>query len=106
MFTVVQFASRRNICVNTPELVKVVSDITGTSETSTKAVIDTLFSTIAAVIVKGEDVSVRGYGRFSAGYWAPRVGRNPRTGELMEIPASRKITFKAGKRMKKAWPAN
>jgi len=92
--------------VNTPELVKVVSDITGTSENATKAVIDTLFSTIASVIAKGDDVCVRGYGRFSAGYWAPRVGRNPRTGRLMEIPASRKITFKAGKRMKEASSAN
>lgn len=86
--------------MNTPELVKVVSDITGKSEDSTKAVINTLFSTIASVIAKGDDVYVRGYGRFSAGYWAPRVGRNPRTGELMNIPASKKITFKAGKRMK------
>lgn len=88
--------------MNTPELVKVVSDITGTSENSTKAVIDTLFSTIATVIAKGDDVSVRGYGRFSAGYWAPRVVRNPRTGELIKIPAAKKITFKAGKRMKQA----
>jgi DNA-binding protein HU-beta len=88
--------------VNTSELVKIVSDITGTSEASTKATLRTLFSTIASTVAKGEGVSITGLARFSPGSYAPRVGRNPRTGEKMSIPASKKIIFKAGKQMKEA----
>lgn len=88
--------------MNTPELVKLVSDITGTSEKTTKFMIDSLFSTIACTIAKGEDVSITGFAKFAAKNCAPRVGRNPRTGDTMAIPASKKITFSAGKRMKAA----
>lgn len=88
--------------MHTPELVRLVSDITGTSEKLTKAVIDTLFSKIACTVAKGEDVSITGFARFGARACAPRAGRNPRTGEIMLIPPSKKITFHPGKRMKDA----
>lgn len=86
--------------MNNSELVKLVSDITGASEDITKAVIAATFSKISSSLATGEDVSLIGFGRFGTRDIAPRVGRNPRTGELMSIAAARKITFTAGKKLK------
>jgi len=88
--------------MNTRELARFVSDMTGASEQETKAVIDAAFAKISSTVAAGEDVTLTGFGRFGTRDCAPRVGRNPRTGELMSIAASRKITFSAGKRMKEA----
>lgn len=87
--------------MNTRELAKIVSDVTGTSETVTKATLDVTFSKIVEAIARGEDVGIVGFGRFARKDCAPRTGRNPRTGKPMSIPASSRVTFTAGKRFKR-----
>jgi DNA-binding protein HU-beta len=86
--------------MNMRELARIVSDITGTDENAAKAVIDVALSQIAASVAKGDEVTLKGFGRFAARDAAARAGRNPRTGQLMTIAASRKVTFSAGKKFK------
>ena len=62
----------------------------------TKAFIDTL----EEILVKGENVSFIGFGKFEAAERAARTGKNPQTGEAIKIPASKAPKFKAGKALK------
>ena len=64
-----------------------------------QAAIDILLTEIAEALVRGETVTIRGFGTFST---TQRVGRNPRTGEPVDIPASRSVSFKASRILKDA----
>ena len=59
-------------------------------------IVKTIFETIEAALVRGERVEIRGVGIFTVKEHAPRVGRNPRTGEVVQIPAKRRPNFKSG----------
>ncbi len=65
-----------------------------------------LFETLSSVIIHnlsgGEDVSLPGFGKFSVKETAARKGRNPATGEEIEIPAGRKVVFKPSQGLKEA----
>ena len=61
---------------------------------------DSVFDSIAATVAAGEKVSIPGFGTFESKTRAARTGRNPRTKETVEIPASTVPTFKAGKLFK------
>jgi integration host factor subunit beta len=52
------------------------------------------------VLEKGERIEVRGFGSFNLHHNSPRLGRNPRTGEPLQIPVKPTIHFKAGKEMR------
>ena len=73
----------------------------GTKVDAEKAV-ETVFSSITDSLIKGEDVSVAGFGIFSAKMRAARTARNPRTGEAIQVPAMKVPKFKAGKALKDA----
>ena len=60
------------------------------------------FSVLSETIANGEQVSFTGFGSFKVVERSERKGRNPRTGEAMEIAASKNPTFKAGKALKDA----
>ena len=62
--------------------------------------IDILLSEIGVALARGEKVTLRGFGTFSTTSRAERVGRNPQTGERIEIPASQSVAFKASKALK------
>ena len=64
--------------------------------------IDILLSEIGEALSRGEKVMLRGFGTFSTTRRAERVGRNPGTGERIEIPASQSVAFKASKALKNA----
>ena len=68
---------------------------------ATKAV-DAVFDTILNTLKKGEKVQLIGFGNFEVRERAARKGRNPQTGEEIEIPASRVPAFKPGKALKEA----
>jgi integration host factor subunit beta len=55
---------------------------------------------ISQALARQERVEIRGFGSFSLNARAPRVGRNPKTGEAVEIPAKRVPHFKPGKEMR------
>lgn len=64
--------------------------------------IDLLLSEIAEALARGEKVTIRRFGTFSTTRRAPRVGRNPQSGEPIDIPASRSVSFKASRILKDA----
>ena len=65
-------------------------------------VVNTVFDEISAALARGDRVELRGFGAFSVRARGERVGRNPRTGEKIQIPASKHPKFKAGKSLKDA----
>ncbi len=60
-------------------------------------VVNAIFETIAAGLAQGDRVELRGFGSFTVRERAPRVGRNPRTGETVHVPAKLYPYFKTGK---------
>lgn len=68
-------------------------------ETLLKAV-DIVFDEISSALTRGERVEMRGFGAFSVIGKAARVGRNPRTGEPVQIAAKNVVHFKSGKELK------
>ena len=62
--------------------------------------VNTLLEDIAATLARGERVEVRGFGSFSLRYRAPRIGRNPKTGEPVGLPARHVPHFKPGKELR------
>ncbi len=83
--------------VNKDTLVKVAAEQSGLAQGSAKAVIDAFLGAVAARAEAGDTVRLSGFGTFTVKARAGRVGRNPATGEPVEIPESRKLTFKAPK---------
>ena len=85
---------------NLNDLVSVVAEKTEFTKRDTEKVIRTVFTTICDKMVEGEDVSIPGFGKFVVTERAARTGRNPQTGEEIEIPASKVPKFKASKLVK------
>ncbi len=84
------------------EIVEAVSASAGISKKDTAAVIDSLLAAITDAVVKGESVQFVGFGTFESRKRDARVGKNPATGEKIDIPASTVPAFKAGKAFKDA----
>ncbi len=88
--------------MNKGELIEAVSGSSGLSRTDTAKAVDALLSTISSTLAGGGDVSLVGFGTFRVKARAARMGRNPRTGEAIQIKASNVPGFKAGKGLKDA----
>ncbi len=58
--------------------------------------VNAIFETIAAGLARGERIEIRGFGSFTVKEHGPRVGRNPRTGETVHVPAKLRPHFKSG----------
>jgi integration host factor subunit beta len=63
-------------------------------------IVDTVFNEITATLAKGDRVELRGFGAFSVKHREARTGRNPRTGETVEVEAKRLPFFKTGKALR------
>ena len=88
--------------MNKSELISAVAERSEVSKKDTEAVINALTSTIVEAVAKDEDVQIIGFGTFTIAERAEREGRNPATGEVMKIAASKSPKFKAGKAFKDA----
>jgi integration host factor subunit beta len=64
--------------------------------------VKTIFEAIADALAKGHRVEVRGFGSFSVNRRAPRLGRNPKSGETVQIPEKKALHFKPGKSLREA----
>ncbi len=82
------------------ELIDVVAEDAGISKKDAKAAIEALLGAIEASLVKGEDVSLAGFGTFKVKTRAARNGVNPQTKAPVVIPEAKVPTFKAGKALK------
>lgn len=86
--------------MNKTELVAAVSEKSGISKKDAERVVSATFDIITAELAKGEKVQISGFGAFEVKEREARVGRNPRTKEAIEIPASKAPAFKASKALK------
>jgi DNA-binding protein HU-beta len=88
--------------VNKNELVAAVADDSGLSKADAAKAVDAVFDSITGALKKGDEVRLVGFGTFAVSSRAATKGRNPRTGEEIDIPASKQPKFKAGKGLKDA----
>jgi DNA-binding protein HU-beta len=88
--------------MNKQELVDAVSAKTGSSKAVAAETLDALISIITTAVTKGDTVQLIGFGSFSTGARAARVGRNPATGAEIQIAAAKTVKFTAGKAFKEA----
>lgn len=86
--------------MNKQELIDAVAGETGASKAQTGETLDTVLEVIKKAVAKGEAVQLIGFGSFGAGQRAARTGRNPKTGETIEIAAAQTVKFTAGKAFK------
>ncbi|RME56364.1 MAG: integration host factor subunit beta [Deltaproteobacteria bacterium] len=63
-------------------------------------IVNTIFETMTEALKRGERIEIRGFGIFSVVAREPRIGRNPKSGERVEIPAKRVPFFKTGKELR------
>lgn len=87
---------------NKAELVERVAKKTQLTKKDVSATVDALFETIQEALQAGEKVQVIGFGNFEVRERAARKGRNPQSGEEIQIAASKVPAFKAGKALKDA----
>ena len=80
--------------MNKHDLARVIAARTGQSIMGTEATLDAMFEGITNTLRNGEDVGIRGFGRFRIKERPERDGRNPQTGETIRIAASRIVKFK------------
>ena len=88
--------------MNKAELINVVAEKAGLSKKDTEKAVTALIATLTAELVAGEKVSLVGFGNFDVKTREARTGRNPKTKEEIQIPATRIPQFKAGKALKDA----
>lgn len=88
--------------MNKNDLVAHVASTTGLSPEEAGSAVDAVFNGITETLANGGQVRLVGFGTFSVANRKATTGRNPRTGEAIQIPASNVPKFKAGKALKKA----
>ena len=86
--------------MNKQELISAVSARCGMSKKDTDAMLTATLDAITNALKEGDRVQLMGFGTFEVKHRAARTGRNPRTLESIEIPASKLPVFKAGKALK------
>ena len=88
--------------MNKAELVSAVAEKTGMSKKDSEKAVNAAFDTITEALAAGDKVQLVGFGAFEVKERGARIGRNPKTKEEIEIPASRVASFKVGKALKEA----
>ena len=82
------------------DLVDLIAQQRGLPRPQVEATIDSFIDAVAEGLAKGERIDLRGFGAFAVRESAARSGRNPQTGETIQIAARRVPTFKAGKELR------
>ena len=93
-------AGRGVTVVTKPELVDAVAEKTGMKKKDAGVAVDAVIDTITETLGKKEEVSLVGFGTFDVRARSERMGRNPRTGEQITIPASTACVFRPGRKLK------
>lgn len=92
--------------MNKSELINVIADATGITKTVASKVLETFTQAITDTLKNGDQVVIPGFGSFVTGNRSERTGRNPQTGQIIKIKASRVAKFRAGKLLKEAVQEN
>ena len=88
--------------MNKNDLIDAVTERTSLAKSDAARAVEAVLGAITEAMQKGDAVTLSGFGTFATKSRAARTGRNPRTGEAIEIPASKVPGFKAGKGLKDA----
>lgn len=88
--------------MNKAELIDAVADSADISKAAASRAVDGMIAAVTGALQNGDQVAMVGFGTFSVKDRAARTGRNPRTGEAIQIKASKNPVFKAGKALKDA----
>ncbi|GGH62338.1 HU family DNA-binding protein [Rothia aerolata] len=87
---------------NRSELVAEVAEKAGTSQAAVNGVLDALFQVFESSVAKGEKITIPGWMAIERTDRAARTGRNPQTGETIQIPAGHGVKLTAGSKLKAA----
>lgn len=88
--------------MNKAELINAAAEKAGLSKKDTERAINAAVDTITATLAEGDKVQLVGFGAFEVKSRAARIGRNPKTKQSIQIPASKAPIFKPGKALKDA----
>jgi DNA-binding protein HU-beta len=88
--------------VNKTQLIDSVAEVTGLSKSDSQRAIDATIEVITKALIEGDQVALLGFGQFGVKARAGRMGRDPRTGNPLEIPPTKVAGFKPGKALKDA----
>ncbi len=88
--------------MNKNDLVTSVADNAGISKADSTRAVDAVFDSITSALSGGQEVRLVGFGTFVVTHRKASIGRNPRTGERIQIRASNQPKFRAGKGLKEA----
>ncbi len=88
--------------MNKTDLVSAVAERADLSKSDAAGAVDAVFDVVTETLQQGDEVRLVGFGTFSVSERAATTGRNPRTGETIQIAASKQPKFKAGKGLKDA----
>ncbi|MFK7731927.1 MAG: HU family DNA-binding protein [Pseudomonadales bacterium] len=88
--------------MNKTELIDAIAESADLSKASAARTLEATLDAITGALQNGDSVALVGFGTFQAKDRAARTGRNPQTGEAMQIPAAKVPSFKAGKALKDA----
>ncbi len=100
--TELNFLGRCRSMANKADLIDGVAEKSGLTKKDATAAVEGLFDVVTETLAEGERVQVIGFGTFEVRDRAARKGRNPQTGEEIQIPATKVPAFKAGKGLKDA----
>ena len=92
----------RGANVNKNDLINAVAQSCGLSKSDATQAVECMFSNITDTLRNGGEVRVSGFGTFAVSTRKASTGRNPRTGETIQIPETRQPKFRAGKTLKEA----
>lgn len=84
------------------EMINAIAEKAECTKKDAKEILDAAFDTIIEAVMNGDDVRIGGFGTFTSVERAARTGRNPHTGEALDIKASKAVKFKASKMFKDA----
>ncbi|RLK52091.1 HU family DNA-binding protein [Microbacterium telephonicum] len=90
------------MAITKTELVASIASATGQSQSAVSGVLDALFSSVSDAVAKGEKVTIPGWIAFEQVATSARTGRNPQTGETIEIAAGKRVKVTAGSKLKAA----
>ena len=91
--------------MNKKELIGLVSEKTGATKKATTETVDALIEVVIEALQNGEEVNISGFGKFTVAERAARTGRNPQTGDTIEIEATKAPKFKPSKAFKDVFKA-
>jgi integration host factor subunit beta len=82
------------------ELIEEVSRVSNLTKKHSEIIVDTVFKSVINALHRGEKIELRGFGSFRSRQRESRKGRNPKTGEKVDVPAKKVPYFKPGKELK------